>query len=292
MLGKGAAIGSVTLNPQKSPLGQKTSFYYPLLLLPADQRQAMESLYRFCWLADDIADNTDPLPLKKKKLATFKKDLYLALQEKAKDPFFKTFQTVINRFRLSPEPLLRIVTGVERDLKPIRFKKFEELRQYALQVAGGPGLASMEIFGYRDEAHQKYAENLGIFLQIVNMVRDHQEDLSLGRRYFPQEDYEHFHLNPHTLGEKNSHWRNFVEFQLDRAWTYLDRGWSSLNKKERSELCTAEAIGAIYVRLHQKLRSQPDQILLGKVSLSKADKVLSVLGALARCSLWRGSRFS
>lgn len=250
----------------------------------------MEYLYRFCWLADDIADNIDPLPVKKKKLAAFKKNLFLALQEKAKDPFFASFQTIIDRFRLSPEPLLRIVAGVERDLKPVRFKRFEELKRYALQVAGGPGLASMEIFGYRDEAHRKYAENLGIFLQIVNMVRDHQEDLSLGRRYFPQEDYERFHLNPHALDERSSHWRAFVVFQLDRAWTFLERSWSSLSKKQRSELCTAEAIGAIYVRLFEKLRSQPDQILLGKLILSKTDKLLSALGALARCSAWRWSR--
>jgi phytoene synthase len=277
---------TANLNPQKSPLEQKTSFYYPLLLLPADQRAGMESLYRFCWAADDIADNSDPLPLKKKKLAVFKKNLNAALKGKASDPFFKQFQETIEKFRLSPEPLQRIVAGVERDLKPIRFVRFEELRRYALQVAGGPGLASMEIFGYRDEAHCKYAENLGIFLQIVNMVRDYREDLSLGRHYFPQEDYKRFHLNPHTLDEKHTHWRSFVTFQLDRAWTFLDRAWISLSKHERSELRTAEAIAAIYVRLHQKLRSQPDQVLQGRVSLNKVEKGLSALGAWSRCQLW------
>ena len=250
----------------------------------------MELLYRFCWAADDIADNQDPLALKKKKLALFKKNLNLALQGKAADAFFSSFQTVIEKFRLSEEPLHRIVAGVERDLKPIRFKRFEELHRYALQVAGGPGLASMEIFGYRDKAHRQYAENLGVFLQIVNMVRDYREDLSLGRHYFPQEDYKRFHLNPHSLDEKNSNWRSFATFQLDRAWVFLDRAWASLSKRQRSELYTAEAIAAIYVRLHQKLRSHPDQVLQNKVSLGKTDKLLSALGAAGRCFFWRGER--
>jgi phytoene/squalene synthetase len=93
-------------------------------------------------------------------------------------------------------------------------------------------------------------------------------------------------LNPHTLDDKSSHWRAFVTFQLDRAWTYLERSWAALSKHQRSELKTAEAIAAIYVRLHQKLRSHPDQVLQGKVTLSRTDKVLSALGASSRCLLW------
>ena len=129
-------------------------------------------------------DNSDPLPLKRKKLTQFKKNLALTLSGKATDPFFKDFQKTIHQFKLSPEPMGRIVAGVQRDLKPIRFKKFSELHRYALQVAGGPGIAAMEIFGFKDASHRHYAENLGIFLQLVNITRDYKEDMALGRQYF------------------------------------------------------------------------------------------------------------
>jgi 15-cis-phytoene synthase len=278
------------LNPQNTPLQQKTSFYYPLLLLPKNQREAMESLYRFCWAADDIADNSNSLAAKRKKLVLFKKNLTLALAGKSKEPFFQSFQKTIHEFKLSAEPLWRIVAGVERDLKPIQFKKFSELHRYALQVAGGPGLSSMEIFGFRDKAHQNYAENLGVFLQLVNITRDYREDMILGRQYFPEEDFKRFHLNPLQIDEKNSHWKNFIHFQLDRAWSHLQKAGKSLTRREQSHLHTAEAIASVYIKLHQKLKADPYQILKGRISLTRSDKLLSVTGASARCFLWKWAK--
>jgi phytoene synthase len=156
-----------------------------------------------------------------------------------------------------------------------------------LQVAGGPGLASMEIFGFKDKPHRDYAENLGVFLQIVNMVRDFREDMTINRQYLPSEDFQRFHLNPHFIGENNSHWKLFVEFQLDRAWSFLEKTRHALTRRERCSLRTAEAIAAVYVKLRQKLRASPHKILEGKVSLSTMDKIISVVGAFGRCCLWK-----
>jgi phytoene synthase len=247
----------------------------------------MEALYRFCWAADEISDSSEPLALKKRNLARFKKNLSLCLAGKPQGLLFQKLGETTSRFHLSPEPLERILAGVERDLRPLAFKRFAELHRYALQVAGGPGLASMEIFGFRDPAHRAYAENLGVFLQIVNIVRDFREDLGLGRRYLPSEDFKRFHLNPSSIGENNSHWKPFVEFQLDRAWSFLEKARRSLTPKQRSELPTAEAIGAVYVKLHQRLRNHPALILQGRVHLSSRDKLLSVAGITGRCLWWR-----
>lgn len=275
------------MNPRSSPLQKKTSFYYPFLLLPKERRRALESLYRFCWAADEIADSAIPLARKKKKLREFRVKLDACLKGKAQDPLFERLRGTIRDFKLSREPLLRVLAGVERDLRPVRFRSFEELHAYARQVAGGPGLSSMEIFGFKDKAHRTYAENLGVFLQIVNMVRDYKEDMGLGRRYFPENDFKRFHLNPAVIEEKDSHWKPFLEFQLDRAWSYLVRARRALSLRQRGSLPTAEAIAAVYVKLHQKLRDKPSLVLKGKVSLSRADKVLSVVGAAGRCLLWK-----
>jgi phytoene synthase len=182
-----------------------------------------------------------------------------------------------------------MIKGVRRDLRPLRFKTFSELHRYCLQVAGGPGLASMEIFGFKDESHRNYAENLGMFLQLVNMARDYQEDLSLHRQYFPAEDFKKFHLIPGSIDETNAQWRSFVEFQLDRAWLFWKRAQRALTRRQRSELATAEAIAAVYVKLFQKLKKDPQKILRGKTSLSRWDKILSVAGAACRCFYWRGA---
>ena len=194
---------------------------------------------------------------------------------------------MINEFQLSRKPLDLILQGVEQDLKPIRFNKFSQLHGYALKVAGGPGLSSMEIFGFRDRAHRDYAENLGVFLQIVNIVRDYKEDLGLGRQYLPGEDFKRFHLNPSHIGERDSLWKPFVEFQLDRAWSFLEKARSSLTLGQRSQLPTAEAIAAVYVKLFQKLKEHPYLILKGKAILSPSDKLISAVGAAGRCFISR-----
>ncbi len=248
----------------------------------------MEVLYRFCWEADEIADGPGSPAEKKSKLSRFKRNLNSAFADRATHPLFLRLKGLIPAFGLSREPLERIIQGVEQDLRPVRFKKFLGLHQYALKVAGGPGLACMEIFGFKDQAHRDYAENLGVFLQLVNITRDYREDMALNRQYFPQEDFKRFHLNPAQLGETDSHWKPFVEFQLDRAWSYLEKARGSLSLFQRSQLVTAEAIAAVYVKLYQKLRANPYRILKGRTVLSKADKLLSVLGVVGRCWLWKG----
>ena len=148
-------------------------------------------------------------------------------------------------------------------------------------------MASMEIFGFKDKPHRDYAENLGVFLQIVNMVRDYREDKDLGRLYLPEKDFKRFHLRPQFIDELDSQWKPFVEFQMDRAWGFLETARRSLSGPQRAQLATAEAIAAVYVKLYQKLRAQPHLILKGRVGLSKADKLLSVLGAVGRCWIWK-----
>jgi phytoene synthase len=132
----------------------------------------MEALYRFCWTADEIADGETPPAQKKKQLRLLRSELQKAFRQKSKNDWMARFQEAIRDFNLTYEPLARILKGVARDLKTVRFKTFKELHSYALQVAGGPGLASMEIFGFRDDAHRVYAESLGVFLQLVNITRD------------------------------------------------------------------------------------------------------------------------
>jgi phytoene synthase len=275
------------LDPRKGSLENKSSFYYSLLLLSPAKRRAMETLYRFCWAADEISDGAGTLPGKRRKLTAFEKELQLAFHQRARDPLFRGFQEILKSFELSPEPLRAILAGVKRDLRPLRFKRFEELKTYALQVAGGPGLASMEIFGFRDAPHRAYAENLGLFLQLTNITRDFLEDRALGRLYLPAEDFKRFHLNPSDIEEGNSHWKPFVEFQLDRAWSFLEKSRKALSLKQRGSLATAESIAAVYVRLYQKLRNDPHQILRGRTRLTKLEKASAVLGSVARCALWK-----
>jgi len=270
--------------PQGS-LQKKTSFFLPLLLLPGTKRRALEYLYRFCWAADDIADSSGPTANKRRVLERFKKDLRSCLLGRPAPGFWTDFGGTIRSFRLSPGPLNDVVKGVETDLQRVRFRTFGELHEYARLVAGAPGLAAMEIFGGRTAAHARYAENLGVFLQITNITRDFVEDRGMGRLYFPLEDFKRFGLNPLSPSPGQA-WTDFISFQLERASGFWDQARRSLPRRERARLGTAEAIASVYRVLHAKLRRYPERILEGRVRLSLWDKAAATAWAAAFCALW------
>ncbi len=271
--------------PQGS-LERKTSFFLPLLLLDSPRRKGLELLYRFCWAADDLADGPGSPAEKRSRLKAFQRDFESCLRGRPSGGFWRDFGAAVGSFRLSPGPLRAILVGVTRDLKPIHFKRFSELHSYALQVAGGPGLAAMEIFGGRTPAHRRYAENLGVYLQITNITRDFLEDRSLGRQYLPLEDFKSHGIDPHHPVPGTA-WDFFVRFQLDRARSHWDAACAALPKRERGRLATAEGIAAVYGVLHRKLWWHPGRVLEGKVSLSRREKAFATLGAAARCAVWR-----
>jgi phytoene synthase len=268
------------VNPQTAPLARKTNFYFAFLLLPRDQRLALEKLYRFCWAADEISDSPLPPEAKRKNLKEFKKAFKSCLAGRTADPFFKEFREVVTGFKLSRKALEDILRGVELDLKPVRFASFKELHRYALWVAGGPGVASMEIFGFKDQAHRFYAVNLGVFLQLVNVTRDFKEDAALHRQYLPTEDFKRFGLNPLQIKGSDPRWKNFVEFQLERAKSFLEKSRGALDSRQRKALPAAEAIASLYLKLHEKLKKHPEEILRGKISLSQREKLQAVARSL------------
>jgi phytoene synthase len=146
----------------------------------------------------------------------------------------------------------------------------------------------MEIFGFKDKPHRVYAENLGVYLQIVNMTRDYKEDLELGRLYLPAEDFRRFKLDPRSIQGEDPAWAQMVLFQLARAGEFLKTSRQALSPRERAGLATAEAIAAVYLRLEKKLRAHPEKIPQGKISISKPEKLAAVGSALIRGFLRKG----
>jgi phytoene synthase len=146
----------------------------------------------------------------------------------------------------------------------------------------------MEIFGFKDMPHRRYAENLGIFLQLVNITRDFKEDMELNRQYFPTEDFKRLRLNPLNITSGDPKWKAFVEFQLGRAWTFLKKSRSALNLRQRRRLQTAETIAGVYLRLFEKLKRSPGLILEEKIALSKVEKLWAVVATLFRLKWGRG----
>jgi phytoene synthase len=267
-------------------LERKSSFFLPFLLLGKKRREALTLLYRFCRVADDASDEPGTSIQKRRRVTALQDELEACLSGHPQGDDWVAFKHAIDFHRVPPQALRDTLRGVAMDLKKVRFQTFTELLAYSHLVAGGPGRASMAILGGHGPRHERYAENLGAFLQVTNVVRDYLEDRDLGRLYLPLKDMKRYGVDlRHPI--PGPAWDAFVRFELERAWGYWESTQRSLETCERSRLIAAEGMAAVYARLHRRLKKNPGAILQGRVSLSTWDKVAATLTAVLRCGLWR-----
>jgi phytoene synthase len=225
-----------------------TSFYYSFLALPADKRNAILAVWDFCRAVDDAVDEPgerDPVAA----LAQWRQEVARLYEGRAPaTPQGKALAPFIVRFALPRSGFEDLIDGVAMDLQRNRYATFEELRQYCLRVASAVGLICVEIFGYRDLQARDYAIDLGIALQLTNIVRDVGTDLARGRVYIPTEDLQRFGCSEEDLkaGIVTANIRRLLEFQVERARRFYRKAEAALPRHDERRLVAARIMGAIY----------------------------------------------
>jgi phytoene synthase len=168
-------------------LGRDTNFYYSFLVLPPEKRRAIVAVWDFCRAVDDTTDEpTTATP--ERELAKWRREVAAIFD--AGEPETSQGQALapfVLPFGLPRESFVAIIDGVEMDLGGRRYETFAELYEYCIRVASAVGLICLEIFGYRDPGARQYAIDLGVALQLTNILRDVPEDLRRGRVYIPGE---------------------------------------------------------------------------------------------------------
>jgi len=157
-------------------------------------------------------------------------------------------------------------------------KTFAALREYCYQVASAVGLVSIEIFGYRNRACKEYAIELGLALQITNILRDVDKDLAHGRVYLPQEDMARFGYSPTELAAK-THDDRFVrlmQFEADRAHRHFEKAAAILPREDRRAMVSAQIMSSIYRALLRQMERDRFRVFERSYGLSKFSKFLHV----------------
>ncbi len=243
----------------------KTNFYYSFSLLPRDEREAMHSVYAFCRYADDIIDEDESQPeaaepsmrvvRKRERLNRLRLEVERCYRGESRHPILMPLSTVVRRFNIPKQYFLTLLDGMEMDLVKDRYQTFDELRDYCYCVASVVGLICIEIFGYQYEETKEYAVNLGIALQLTNILRDIKPDAQQGRIYLPMED---LHAFGYTEGDllANRYSLPFIElmrFETRRAREYYGKARAALRPDERKTMFAAEIMDAIYYRMLEKI---------------------------------------
>ena len=181
-------------------MARKTSFYYSFLVLPAEQRRAIVAVWDFCRAVDDAVDEEPAasagLPSGRDAVAFWREELARAFDGGApRTSQGRRLQPFIAAFGLPRQAFEDVIDGVAMDLDTTRYATFDDLFEYCRRVASAVGLICIRIFGCTSARACEYALNLGVALQLTNILRDVGGDLAKGRVYLPLEDLRRVRLH-------------------------------------------------------------------------------------------------
>lgn len=235
---------------------RKTSFYYSFLVLPKAKRDVIVAVWDFCRAVDDAVDlESDPARARLALDAWRAEVARVFGPETPLTPQGRELKRLATGFTLPRAEFDALIDGVGMDVTPQRFATFADLERYCHRVASSVGLICAEIFGYRDPAVREYARDLGVALQLTNILRDVGEDLAAGRMYVPVEDLARFGVSEDDLvrearesgsGVRNANVRALLEHQAARARVYFSRAARVLPQAERRAVLAAEIMRTIY----------------------------------------------
>jgi phytoene synthase len=285
------------MNPAKfvSRLTRKSrsNFFYAFLLLPRAQREAIFAVYAFCRIVDDAVDEGADRSRQRAELARWRAEIARVWGAgEPEHPAAQRLREAVRQFPIPREALEEIIAGVEMDLDTTSYETFKDLYPYCYRVASAVGLCSIAIFGYTDPRAQDYAINLGVALQLTNILRDVQMDARIGRVYLPQEDLRRFGVSADDLraGRYSPAFEALMAFEASRAREYYARAWRGLPSADRRTLFAAEIMGRTYFALLQAIEARRFDVFRERVTVPTRRRIAIALACWARSRLGARSR--
>ena len=268
---------------------------FAFIMLPAERRRSMCSLYAFCREVDDVAD-ADEVPTNDRRLALAKWREDLRLATTGGDPEFPVNQElkpVIERYGLSFDLFDELLKGVESDLDTFRYQTDDDLQAYCYRVASVVGLLSIEIFGYRNPQCHEYAVQLGLALQYTNILRDVWSDAKRGRIYLPLDDLQRFGVSEDDLlnGVYSEQYGQLAMEIAGRARQFYADAAKLLPNEDRSSMVAAEMMGRVYWQLLVRLEARRFDVFSDqRIRVSKPHKIFLLLLTWMNTSLGLGTQ--
>jgi phytoene synthase len=281
-------------------VGRDTNFYYSFLVLPAEKRRAIIAVWDFCRAVDDAVDEAEAGDATVEQAAHERLEWWRGEVARCFDggapesPQGQRLVPFIRRFDLPREPFEALVEGVEMDLGTCRYETFGDLYEYCIRVASAVGLICLNIFGARDPGARQYAIDLGVALQLTNILRDIPGDMAQGRLYVPLEDLRAHGCTEADLsaeaagagqGVRSGAVRSLLRHQAERARDYYRRAARALPRRDRRSLVAAEIMGAIYRALLGRIERNGYDVFSAVVRIPRPRRAVIAAATWARTVL-------
>ncbi len=271
-------------------MSRATNFYYSFLVLPAAKRDAIVAVWDFCRAVDDAVDEAQAEEVPR-QVILWREEVAACFEGRTPaTPQGRALAPLVKGFNLPRQAFDALVEGVAMDVGHRRYETFEELYEYCIRVASAVGLMCLEIFGYEDPRSRQYATDLGVALQLTNILRDVGEDLGRGRVYLPQEDLRRFGVTEDDLtqasagarGGMTSSVRSLLRYQGVRARDYYVRAANALPSGDARRLVAAEIMGAIYFAILEKIERMDYDVFSTVARIPRPRRALIALGTWLR----------
>lgn len=266
----------------------KTNFLYSFSLLPAEKNEAINTVYAFCRKTDDIVDDDSSTTEDRfNKLCLWREEFEKSLNGNTEHVLLEQVSKIINKYTIPVEPFYDLIEGMEMDLEKNRYKTFEELYDYCYCAAATVGLMSIEIFGYRNKNTKEFAVNLGIAMQLTNIIRDVKKDAERGRIYIPEEDLMRFGYEENDLLDfkYNDSFVELMKFEGNRAKRYYEKADDLLCKEDKGLMFPARIMEHIYYIILKKIESMNFNVFSKVAKVSRIRKLLITIGVYLKYRL-------
>jgi len=262
----------------------KSNLALAFVSLPRERRDDITVFYAWCRVIDDIAD--DPGQSVGQRRATLETWKQALSQPTPGEPELAgPVRALIAKYRLRREHFIEVIAGVEMDLDGVSYATWDDLRLYCYRVASAVGLVSIEIFGYRDAGCKTYAVELGLALQLTNILRDVGQDFANGGRiYLPRADLARFGYTAEDLaaGRRNDAFLALMRFEAERAGAFYRSAEAALPPADRRSMVAAEIMRAVYQRLLARMQRDGFRVFTQRYSLSKLEKIALIVTTTLR----------
>ena len=269
-------------------MARDTSFSYSFVVLPAEQRRGIGVVWDFCRAVDDAVDEAADPSIAAVEVVKWRAEVgRLFGSDQPQTSQAQNLKPFVAAFSLSRQPFDDLVDGVEMDLQRSRYDTFDDLIGYCRRVASAVGMMCIEVFGCRDSRSRDYAFNLGLALQLTNIIRDIKADLLQGRIYLPQEDLAKFGVTEAALaeGKMTDAIRSLLAHECQRARHFFTAAAQAMPPAESRKLVAAEIMGGIYFEILHRIESRGYDVFTERVRVPKIVRARIALQTWARSRL-------
>lgn len=274
------------------------SFYFAARFLPKHKQKAVFPIYAFCRHVDDEVDeiaekneNDGVKAVEKWKIRL--EEVYESSSDREprtahheQNLIFTAWRHLLKNYQIPQNLPLELMQGVLMDTQVKRYDTFEELYVYCYRVASTVGLMSSEILGYSNEKALKYAEAMGIGMQLTNILRDVKEDALMGRIYLPQEELRQFNVSEEQIlaNEFDENFARLIKFQIKRARDFYREGEMGISLLEKDSRFTVLLASRIYAKILDEIERQNYNVFRRRAHTTKAQKLFAIP------KIWREAR--